>query len=113
MHRDPRHFSPIPETFWPDRWLAQESYVLPSGEIICKDDLILNRSIYLPFSYGQQHCPGKVFANMEMKAVLSAILHNFDINPAAGSNLDDYEASISDIYITRKGSLPVELTTRR
>ena len=113
MHRDPRYFSPLPDTFWPDRWLNQESYVLPHGETIGKDDIVLNRSVFMPFSYGQQNCPGKTFANMEMKAVLSAIIHNFDLKPAPGTSLDAYENSIADVYITRKGPLPVKLISRR
>ena len=103
----------IPDTFWPDRWLNQESYVLPNGETIGKDDIVLNRSVFMPFSYGQQNCPGKTFANMEMKAVLSAIIHNFDLKPAPRTSLDAYENSIADVYITHKGPLPVKLTARR
>ena len=86
--------------------------MLPTGEIVGKDDIILNRRAFMPFSYGQQDCPGRTFANMEMKAVLSAILHNFDIQAAHGTSLDNYERSIVDIYITRRGALPAKLTAR-
>ncbi|CAL1710751.1 unnamed protein product [Somion occarium] len=113
MHRDPRYFYPLPDTYWPDRWLTQESYILPSGESISSSDLIVNKTVYQPFSYGQQNCAGKVVANMEMRAVLSALLHKFDIKPARGFKLQEYEDSICDVYITYRGALPVTLHARR
>ena len=113
IHRDPRYFSPISEIFWPDRWLSQDSYVLPTGESISKENIVLNRGVFMPFSCGQQNCPGKAIATMEMKAVLSAIIHHFDFEPASRTSLKEYENSIADIYITHKGPLPVKLTPRR
>ena len=50
---------------------------------------------------------------MEMKAALSAIIHNFNLEPASQTSLKEYENSIADVYITHKGPLPVKLTPRR
>jgi hypothetical protein len=48
LHRDPRHFSPRPEEFWPERWLPEASKLAEAkGE-----EFILNAHAYMPFNYG-------------------------------------------------------------
>ncbi|KAK7687806.1 hypothetical protein QCA50_009025 [Cerrena zonata] len=109
IQRDPRYFSPLADTFWPDRWLSQDHYTLPSGEVITKDNLIHNRDVFLPFSTGQQNCAGKNVANMELRSLLVALLNQFDIEPAEGFRVGDYEEGLADVYVTLRGPLYVQL----
>lgn len=109
IQRDSRYFSPLAETFWPDRWLAQDTYTLPSGEVISEESLVLNRNVFLPFSTGQQNCAGKNVANMELRMLLLSILHRFDVEPAEGFRVDDYEEGLADVYVTLRGPLYVRL----
>ncbi len=112
LHRDPRNFHPLPDTFWPDRWLVQDQYILPSGDSIKEEELILNREAYIPFSFGPANCVGKNLALMELRAVTCAFLHKFDMTVAKGFNFDTWEENILDYGVTTRGSLPVNLKTR-
>ena len=113
VHRDPQHYSPLTETFWPDRWLTQEKYVLPSGEVISQDKVITNREVFIPFSLGPMVCVGKNVALMEIRAVLCAIVRRFDIEVADQASFDNYENEIYEIFTTKRGPLPVRLRTRK
>ncbi len=112
MQRDARYFSPIPDDFWPDRWLSQESYTLPSGEIIPPSNVVNTKGVFLPFSIGSQNCVGKSVAMMEMRAILCAIVQQFDVKSGKGFRLNSYEESIKDVYITHRGPLFGNLTPR-
>ncbi|KAJ3541828.1 hypothetical protein NM688_g6036 [Phlebia brevispora] len=112
MHHDVREFSPIPDIYWPDRWLSIERYTLPSGEVVSKDQVVTNRGSFLPFSYGPQNCAGKSLAIMEMRAVVCALVQAFDIQVAKGYDLDSWEKNIEDVYITNRGPLLVNVTPR-
>ncbi|KAK7678303.1 hypothetical protein QCA50_018651 [Cerrena zonata] len=109
IQRDPRYFSPLPEIFWPDRWLDQNTYTLPTGESISKDALMLSRDAYYPFSIGQQSCAGRNIALLELKTLLIAILRHFDIQVAEGYQLDGYEEALKDVHVTLRGPLCVRL----
>ena len=109
IQRDPRYFFPLPDTFWPDRWLAQETYTLPSGETISKSELVLKRELLLPFSAGQQGCAGRNIANLELRTLLVAVLHRFDIEAAEDFRIDEYEETLSDAYVTLRKPLYVKL----
>jgi len=50
LHRDPRNFYPHPESWWPDRWLAdpfQDDTALSEP-----DAFKLNKDAFVPFSRG-------------------------------------------------------------
>lgn len=70
---------------------------------------MLNRDVYLPFSTGQQSCAGRNIANLELRALLVALLHRFDIQAAADFRLNDYEETLQDAYVTIRKSLYVQL----
>ena len=112
MQRDPRYFYPLPDTFWPDRWLEQETYELPSGQVISKDQLIHNKNVFNPFSAGTRSCVGKSVAVLEMRAVLCALVQKFDISKAPDFNLDSWEESLRDIFITACGPLMLQFKAR-
>ena len=48
-------------------------------------------------------------ANMELRSLLVALLHRFDIEPAEGYRVDDYEEGLADVYVTLPGPLYVRL----
>ncbi|CAL1708185.1 unnamed protein product [Somion occarium] len=112
IQRDPRYFQPLPLTFWPDRWLEQDVYTLPSGEKIGKDQVVLSRNAFYPFSTGQQSCAGKTVAHLELRSILIALLHRFEILPAKGYRVDSYEENLMDVYVTLRGPLQVQLQSR-
>ncbi|KAI0093392.1 high nitrogen upregulated cytochrome P450 monooxygenase 1 [Irpex rosettiformis] len=113
VHRDPQHFSPIPDVFWPDRWLTQETYVLPTGNIISKDEIITNRDVFVPFSQGPMVCVGKSVALMEIRAVACAVVQYFDIEVVDQSCFDSYEDTLCEAFATIRGSLPICLHVRK
>ncbi|EKM50335.1 uncharacterized protein PHACADRAFT_201174 [Phanerochaete carnosa HHB-10118-sp] len=112
IHRSIDSFSPLPETFWPDRWLAQEEYTLPSGELIPADDVHTNRDAFMAFSQGPAVCAGKNVALAEMRAVVCAVLRNFDIRAMDKRCLDTWEDEMVECFLTKTGRLPVQLVPR-
>lgn len=112
MHRDPRYFYPLPDEFWPDRWLVQDKYTLPSGEVITKDQLIHDKTVFVPFSIGMRSCPGKSIAMLEMRAVLCALVQKFEVTIAPGFALKEWEGDMRDAFITFLGPLMVNVKAR-
>ncbi|TCD71818.1 hypothetical protein EIP91_003161 [Steccherinum ochraceum] len=113
IHRDSRYFYPVPDEFWPDRWLVQDTYtVLPSGEVIPHDQLIHNRNVFVPFSIGTRICAGKSIAYLEMRAVLCALIQMFDVTKAPGFALDQWEDNVKDMFITFLGPLMVNIKAK-
>lgn len=124
MHRDPRYFSPLPDTFWPDRWLPAEerSYELPGrsdkqGKENIRElgpsDVILEKAAFIPFSFGPSGCVGKSLAYQEIRMVVSLLMQTFDMRLAEGYNPQQWEKDIEDRFIAHKGTLPVVCTSRR
>ena len=113
IQRDPRYFYPLPNLFWPDRFLSQLTYTLPSGDVITQDKLIHERNLFLPFSVGPQNCAGRAIAQQEMRAILCAILRKFEVQEAPGFDMDTWEKNLKDYFISHRGSLMVTLTPRR
>lgn len=70
LHHDPDSW-PDPERFIPDRFAAE---------------MIKDRHPYafMPFGGGPRLCIGNQFALMEMQALLTILLHRFDLRPAPG-----------------------------
>ncbi|PPQ75940.1 hypothetical protein CVT26_006346, partial [Gymnopilus dilepis] len=103
LHRDPRYFSPRPEAFIPERWLAS-----PTDE-----KYTTTRDMYIPFSMGPSNCVGRSFALLEMRYTLAILVRNFDMEFAEPHA---YPASwlegLKDHYTFQKGPLNVKLSLR-
>ncbi|KAK1222247.1 hypothetical protein PQX77_014880 [Marasmius sp. AFHP31] len=110
VHRDSENFSPHPDGFWPDRWLPDIQATLQEAE---RESFRLNEQAFFPFSYGPTGCAGKALALMEMRAVISAVLTNFDLAFADGWDPSEWECSLKDFYTMRGGPLKVVLTPRQ
>ncbi|KAJ7227446.1 cytochrome P450 [Mycena pura] len=103
MHRDPRYFSPSPEKYIPDRWLAGD------------DDprrFIVNEDAYIPFSTGPANCAGKNLALLEIRMVVAFVMQAFEMRLIDGYDKQQWEAELKDYFVMQKGSLPVILTSR-
>lgn len=116
LHRDPRYFSPLPDKFWPDRWLKSPCTVpLPptaTEKTTESPNVITNHTAFLPFSYGPANCVGKSLALIEMRMVVALLLQRFDMRFADGWNADEWEEKLEDWHMLVKGRLPVVLTPR-
>ncbi|KZP10113.1 cytochrome P450 [Athelia psychrophila] len=113
VHRDPRSFSPLPDVFWPDRWLSEGERTSPfspahKGPV----DVVLDRAAFTPFSFGPSNCVGKNLALQEIRMVVSLMLQSFDMQLAKGYDAQRWEREIEDRLISHTGELPVVLTAR-
>lgn len=109
LHRNPRYFSPYPDTFWPDRWLPErDREKLPSNEAF-----ILDHAAYIPFSYGPTSCVGKNMALLELRAVTCYIVQKFKFTAKKGRGLDSWEEDIKDFFVVKKPPLAVVVEPRR
>ncbi|GJJ06920.1 hypothetical protein Clacol_001116 [Clathrus columnatus] len=101
MHRDSRYFSPDPDRFWPERWYTQNN-----------NNIKLDRSAYIPFSYGPAGCVGKSLAILELRYMTAILVYNFDLSFEDGYNPEQWNKDMVDRFITIKGSLPVKVKQR-
>ncbi|KAH6904490.1 high nitrogen upregulated cytochrome P450 monooxygenase 2 [Coprinopsis sp. MPI-PUGE-AT-0042] len=100
-HRDPRYFYPNPDTFWPERWLAE-------GDT----SIVHDRAAYIPFSIGPAGCVGKPLAQMEIRYVTSLLLRHFDITLQEGFDTEAWCGKLKDRLVLCKDALPVSLSRR-
>ncbi|PSR77865.1 hypothetical protein PHLCEN_2v7686 [Hermanssonia centrifuga] len=107
IHRDPNHFWPIPDQFWPDRWLSQERYILPSGDRV--ESVITDHEVFMPFSASPMGCVGKNVAMAEIRAVTCAVVQQLDMKIADQTSLERWEKDIREVFVTSRGTLPVVL----
>ncbi|KAF7976197.1 hypothetical protein HWV62_7374 [Athelia sp. TMB] len=112
--RDERYFSPLPDTFWPDRWLSEAERTSPfspthKGPV----NVILDRAAYTPFSFGPSICVGKNLALQEIRMVVCLMLQTFDMRLADGYDARRWDNEIEDRLISHTGELPVVLTPRK
>jgi cytochrome P450 len=112
IHRDPKYFHPLTNTFWPERWLNQDEYVSPMGDIISSNQVVTTKEVFMPFSLGPMVCVGKGVALMEIRAVLCALVQHFDVKIVDQTALDTWEEKIGENFTTIKGNLPVHVTPR-
>ena len=109
---NPEVYAPLPNTFWPDRWLDQPSYTLPNGAQIPASEIKLDRTAFIPFSTGPQSCPGKNLAWLELRCIVALVVQRFRMRPAESYDLDRWEKEVRDAHATLRGPLVVRLEMR-
>ncbi|KDQ55994.1 hypothetical protein JAAARDRAFT_36785 [Jaapia argillacea MUCL 33604] len=115
LHRDPRCFSPLPDCWWPDRWLPEhERLPHPTHATHDPGAFALDHTAFTPFSYGPANCVGKNLALQELRAVVCYVMQTFDILRASGHHDDliTWEDRLIDQFVTARGPLHVSLRCR-
>lgn len=87
--------------------------MLPSGNAIPKEQVKTDRDMFMPFSMGPMVCVGRNVAIMEIRAVVCAVMQQFDLEIADKACWDVWEDSLRETFVThRRGTLPVFIKTR-
>jgi cytochrome P450 len=99
LHRDPAVF-PSPETFLPERWLP--SYAASKEETAEDAEreaarLARMASHMMPFGTGSRICGGLNLAHIIMRVVLVAVLRNFEVEAAPGT--DEKSMDMRDSFV--------------
>jgi sterol 14-demethylase len=82
-NRIPEDF-PNPEAFDPDRYLKP------------REEDVLHRWTWIPFGAGRHRCVGAAFATMQIKAIFSVLLREYEFEMAqpAGSYQNDHSKMV-------------------
>lgn len=110
LHRDPRYFSPEPESFLPERWLESPSSLSPEFRHL--GPYIHNTSAFIPFSYGPQNCVGRQIAYRQLGFVVCLMMRRFEIQFVHGFCPKDWIKKACDRLVLSTDPLPVVLTPR-
>ena len=102
IHRDPRNFSPSPDSFIPERWLDSSS-----------GKYTTNTSAFIPFAAGPGNCVGKNLALLEIRLAVATVVQKFDMKLADGYDPRQWEEDLSDYFVMQVGKLPAVLYTRK
>ena len=114
LQRDPRYFSPLPDSFLPERWLSEEQRLALEPAIFnSKQPYINDTAAFIPFSAGPANCVGKAFGWMEMRMAVTVIVSQFDLKLDPSYNPQKWFEDICDYFSTNKGSLPTLLSPRK
>lgn len=97
VHRDP-DFYPDPERFWPERFVDGEA------EGARKE----HPFAHIPFSAGPRNCIGQRFALLELKAILTRLLRQFEWLPVDGFK----PTLVPELVLKSANGLPVRLRQR-
>ncbi|KAL4062216.1 cytochrome P450 [Scleroderma citrinum] len=130
LHRDPRHFSPFPDTFWPERWLSTEDrqaygYLYPTDTTSSVSPQSFEKSTtknlpsfihtpaaFIPFSYGPVNCVGKKLAMQEMRTLVCCVMQRLEMRFADGYDTKRWERDLKDFFVSVRGELPVVVVPR-
>ncbi|KAI0652507.1 high nitrogen upregulated cytochrome P450 monooxygenase 2 [Trametes meyenii] len=107
IHRDPRNFSPLPDSFWPERWI-----IASSGDKLGAK-VVHNPAAFFPFSFGPGNCAGKGLALQEMRMVVTLMIQKLEMRLADGFIPAAYEDNLSDYLILSRPPLPVVVKPRQ
>ena len=114
LQRDPRYFSPLPDSFLPERWLSEEQRLALEPKIFTPQETYINNAAaFIPFSIGPANCAGKNLAWMEMRMAVSVIVSRFDLELDPSYNPQKWYEDIRDYFSIIKGSLPTRLSPRQ
>ncbi|KAM3435688.1 hypothetical protein MY4824_004704 [Beauveria thailandica] len=98
MHRNKEAF-PRPNEFIPERWTT-------------KPELVVDRSVFFPFSVGKYSCPGKQLGLLELRYAIVEILRRYTVQLAPGFTSRDFEDGIVDRFSTQVSRLELTFTKR-
>lgn len=107
LHRDPRNFSPSPDSFIPERWLRQSAEE-KGGDV----KYSTNADAFIPFAGGFANCVGKNLAIVEMRMVVTLLMQKFDMRFAEGYDSRKWEENLEDWFVIKTGELPVVLSSK-
>ena len=114
LQRDPRYFSPFPDSFLPERWLSDNERLALEPKIFnSQQEYIHNTTAFIPFSMGPANCAGKNLAWMEMRMAVSMIISRFDLKLDPSYDPEKWFEDIRDYFVMVKGPLPTILTPRQ
>ncbi|KAM3544821.1 hypothetical protein ARSEF1564_002285 [Beauveria bassiana] len=98
MHRNKEAF-PRPNEFIPERWTT-------------KPELVVDRSVFFPFSVGKYSCPGRQLGLLELRHAIVEILKRYTVQLAPGFTSRDFEDGIVDRFSTEVSRLDLTFTKR-
>ena len=72
LQRDPRYFSPLSDSFVPERWLSEDQREALEPKIFnSQTEFIHNTAAFIPFSVGPANCVGKNLAWIKLRMVIT------------------------------------------
>jgi len=114
LQRDPRYFSPLPESLIPERWLSEEErQALEPKTFNSQTEFIHNTGAFIVFSLGPANCVGKNFAWLKLRMAVALLVSRFDMEFEPGYDPLKWYDGICDYFNTGKGVLPVRLSIRK
>ncbi|KAF7979721.1 hypothetical protein HWV62_41076 [Athelia sp. TMB] len=119
LQRNPLYFS-LPDVFLPQRWHPREFVDFNTDRKFHqhRDDPTSNPGFnhdptaFHPFSTGPANCAGRAFAILELRAVVCAVVWRFRFLPLPGVRLEEWEESLEDYFIVRRGRLDAAVECR-
>ncbi|KAI1109696.1 cytochrome P450 [Nemania sp. NC0429] len=88
-----------PEQFIPERWTTRQ-------------DLVLDKRGFAPFSMGKFSCVGKTLAMIEMRFVLAMLVKHFEISFVEGEEGDSLFKGLRDLFTFKPGDLNLRFRMR-
>ena len=114
LQRDPRYFSPLPDSFLPERWLSEEQRLALEPKIFnSHETYIHNTAAFIPFSIGPANCAGKNLAWMEMRMAVSVIVSRLDLKLDPSYDPQKWYDDMCDYFVMVRGPLPALLSPRK
>ncbi|KLO12993.1 high nitrogen upregulated cytochrome P450 monooxygenase 2 [Schizopora paradoxa] len=105
IHRDPRYFSPSPNSFIPERWLGQDNKFHDSK-------YYTDSNAFIPFAGGFANCVGKNVAIRNIRMVVTILMQRFDMRIAEGYNPKRWEEEMEEYFVLKIGKLPVVVSAK-
>ncbi|KAJ7218241.1 cytochrome P450 [Mycena haematopus] len=108
LHRDPAVFQ-SPDTFLPERWLpAYASSKQDEGDVERETERLARMASHMmPFGTGSRICGGLNLAHIMMRVVLVAVLRNFDVEAAPGT--DEKSMDMRDSFVMFPAAMECKL----
>lgn len=100
VHRNPRYWSPDPDSYRPDRWfISKQAENVNSWRSSDGEEERLKkpaRGSFFPFSEGFRACLGKKFAQVEMVAVMAEFLRNHSVELVVDEKAGDKWEAVAE-----------------